>query len=91
MEKREIKKLFDMYFNIEGFLQVLEEEDILLSKNYFEDILNRDIVNRYKIKEKKELNDLIIFLISNIGKIYSCSNLMNITIIKKCIFVIWGF
>ena len=55
MEKREIKKLFDMYFNLEGFLQVLEEEDILLSKNYFEDILNRDIVNRYKKKRKKNL------------------------------------
>ena len=82
-KKREIKKLFDIYFKIGGFPQVLEEEDILLSKNYFEDILNKDVVNRYKIKEKKELNDLVIFLMSNVGKIYSYSNLMNITNIKS--------
>ena len=82
-EKVNLMKHFNNYFNIGGFPQVIKNEDLELSKQYFEDILNKDLIIRYKIKDIKELKDLIIFLLSNIGKINSYTTLKQITGIKS--------
>ena len=54
-----------------------------MSRQYFEDILNKDILNRYRIREIKELKDLILFLFSNVGGIYSYSTLKKVCGIKS--------
>jgi hypothetical protein len=54
-----------------------------LSKQYFQDIIQKDILVRHKIKKQKELNDLILHLISNIGRIYSYRTLRDITQIES--------
>jgi|SRR3989344_4984698 len=82
-EKVNLMKHFNNYFNIGGFPQVIKNEDLELSKQYFEDILNKDLIIRYKIKDIKELKDLIVFLLSNIGKINSYTTLKKITGIKS--------
>lgn len=38
-------------------------------------MINKDILNRYKVREVKELKDLVLFLFSNIGGIYFYSTL----------------
>jgi hypothetical protein len=81
--KTKIKQLFNSYFELGGFPQILKNNDILLSKQYFEDILNKDVISRYKIREQKELKDLMVFLFSNSGKIYSYSTLKSISGIKS--------
>ena len=58
-------------------------DDLSLSKQYFEDILNKDIIKRHGIKKIKEFNDLIIYLFSNVGKIYSYSTLKQVSGIKS--------
>jgi len=57
--------------------------DLELSREYFEDILNKDILVRYNVKEIKALKDLILFLFSNVSKIYSYSTLRSITGIRS--------
>ena len=54
-----------------------------LSKQYFEDILNKDILNRYQIKQIKKTKDLLLYLFSNVGKPYSYSTLKQVTGIKS--------
>ncbi|HWR25807.1 MAG TPA: ATP-binding protein, partial [Methanosarcina sp.] len=71
------------YFEIGGFPLILKSGDLELSRGYFEDILNKDILVRYNIKEVRALKDLILFLLSNVGKVYSYSTLRNITGIKS--------
>lgn len=71
------------YFESGGFPLVLKSGDLELSKEYFEDILNKDILVRYNIKEVKALKDLILFLVSNVGSVYSYSTLRTISGIRS--------
>ena len=82
-EKREISQAFKEYFEIGGFPLVIKNNDLSLSKSYFEDIINKDVIKRYNIKKVKELNDLILYLFSNVSKIYSYSTLKQVSSIKS--------
>lgn len=82
-EKAKIYSLFIEYFEKGGFPQILKNDDIELSRQYFEDILNKDVITRYRVKEIKELKDLILFLFSNSGTKNSYSTLKNISDIKS--------
>ena len=82
-QRTKIYTSFLEYFNNGGFPLILKNDDIELSRQYFEDILNKDILNRYKVREVKELKDLVLFLFSNIGGIYSYSTLKRVCGIKS--------
>ncbi len=82
-DKKSVSKAFNEYFEKGGFPLVLRNDDLSLSKQYFEDILNKDVIKRYKIKKVKELNDLILYLFSNASKIYSYSTLKQVSSIKS--------
>lgn len=82
-ERRAISQAFNEYFEKGGFPLVIINDDLSLSKQYFEDILNKDIIKRYGIKKIKELNDLILYLFSNVSKTYSYSTLKQISSIKS--------
>lgn len=82
-EKALLFRYFLEYFENGGFPLVLINDDLELSANYFEDILNKDILYRYRIKEQKSLKDLILFLFSNVGNIYSYSTLKTVSGIKS--------
>ncbi|MFH1917212.1 MAG: ATP-binding protein [Nanoarchaeota archaeon] len=74
---------FKDYMAKGGFPLVIRNDDLELSKQYFEDILNKDILNRYRIKQIKEIKDLLLYLFSNVGKQYSYSTLQQVTGIKS--------
>lgn len=82
-KKVEILNLFQEYLKIGGIPEYLktQKEDYL--KFIYEDIINRDIVSRYSITNVKSLKDLIYYLISNIGKEFSYSNLTQIIGVKN--------
>ncbi len=82
-EKLTITRAFNEYFEIGGFPLIIKNNDLELSKQYFEDILYKDIIKRYGIRKIKELNDLIIYLFSNTGVAYSYSTLKAISQIKS--------
>lgn len=82
-ERRTISQSFNEYFEKGGFPLVIRNDDLTLSKQYFEDILNKDIIKRYNIKKVKELNDLILYLFSNVSKTYSYSTLKQVSSIKS--------
>ena len=71
------------YFESGGFPLILKSGDMELSREYFEDILNKDILVRYNIKEVRALKDLILFLLSNVGRVYSYSTLRSISGIRS--------
>ena len=82
-ERRAVSQAFNEYFEKGGFPLVIINDDLNLSKQYFEDILNKDIINRYGIRKIKEFNDLILYLFSNVSKIYSYSTLKQVSDIKS--------
>jgi len=82
-ERRAVSQAFNEYFEKGGFPLVIINDDLTLSKQYFEDILNKDIIKRYNIKKVKELKDMILYLFSNVSKTYSYSTLKQVSSIKS--------
>lgn len=71
-QKTKIKRNFLEYLKFGGFPEVVlssKKNEILM--NYFSDIINRDIVEKYKIKEITKLKSVARFYLSNVGNLIS--------------------
>lgn len=83
-EKSKILKLFDQYVLLGGFPEYIKynykEQDYL--KRVYEDIIYRDIITRFGIKETKSFRELSNYLLTNISKQISYNSLKNILGIK---------
>jgi len=76
-----IRHHFLDYLKYGGFPEVTLKQDDgdreLLLKNYFEDILYRDIVTRHEIRDVANLRNLAVFLLTNNTKPTSVNKLKN--------------
>lgn len=77
-ERAALKKHFAEYSQHGGMPEYLKYQDATLLKRVYEDILYRDIVARYGIKQVKPLRELGLYLLSNIGGTFSYNNLKKI-------------
>ena len=82
-EKAKLLSLFKDYFKNGGFPDVYLSRDYSLLSSYVEDILLKDIVQRHNIKQKKEMSELLTFLLSNSAKLYSYRSLQQVTNISS--------
>lgn len=78
VERAALKKHFSEYLQHGGMPEYLKYRDQVLLKRVYEDILYRDIVARYGIKQVKPLRELGLYLLSNIGGTFSYNNLKKI-------------
>ncbi len=81
-KRLEIERLFEEYIEYGGFPKVVLIDDRDLKnaelKSYFDSILLRDIVARYKLDNFEVLEKLSILLLSNIANLISNNKLKNI-------------
>ena len=67
--KIEISRAKDEYLKWGGYFSVISNDDVMIKKeqlkNIAEDIILKDIVPRYKIKNSQEIKDLFYYIISN--------------------------
>lgn len=80
-KKAKIRNLFNDYLKYGGFPEVVLKESSsdkeLLLKGYFEDLLYRDIVTRYEIRDVANLRNLAVYMLTNIAKLTSITKLKN--------------
>ncbi len=69
------KSLFKKYLKTGGFPEAILTHNLEILKEYFEDILYRDIVIRHNIRDVNSLRRLALFLFSNISCIVSYNSL----------------
>ncbi|MDO8537586.1 MAG: ATP-binding protein [archaeon] len=72
-----IKKLFEEYLLFGGFPEVAIEEPELkqkILKEYFELILQKDIIDRFSIRNTFLLKNLVKYLITNLASIFSINS-----------------
>ncbi|MCF2140123.1 MAG: ATP-binding protein [Candidatus Lokiarchaeota archaeon] len=69
---------FDYYLKNGGFPEFLKLENEQILQELFNDIVLRDIVARYGIRESKLIIELGIYLLTNVGKEFSFNNLKKI-------------
>ena len=76
-------KDFNNYFETGGFPLVVKENDTELINAYFQDILYRDIISRYRLTQVNEIKQIGLYFASNIGKLFSYSTLQEISGVKS--------
>ena len=77
-KKVEVKRLFSEYLESGGFPEVLKTGDATLLEQYYKDIIYRDVIARYGIKNIKEIKELTLFLAANPGTAQSYKNMQRI-------------
>jgi predicted AAA+ superfamily ATPase len=82
-EKAKIKRYFALYLSKGGMPEYLQYNDENVVTKVYEDILYRDIVARYEIKDVKALRELTLYLLSNIGSEYSYNRLKDMIHLKS--------
>lgn len=70
-----IKNHLEKYLGYGGFPEIVMEEDpsmkYILLKEYFNAIVSRDVIARYEIREKKKMERLGVYLLTNISNSFS--------------------
>lgn len=90
-EKAILKKYFNDFLEIGGMPEYLEHKNHLVLQNVYENILYKDVIVRYEVKEVKAIRELALDLMSNIGaplsytKIKNCLNLGSVNTVKNYI------
>ncbi len=79
--KMTLQQHFNSYMRYGGFPKTVLQEDEALKKDtvksYYDSILLKDIVARYKLKNYQVLNELALFLLSNNATINAYNKLKN--------------
>ncbi|MBF0593548.1 MAG: ATP-binding protein [Candidatus Omnitrophica bacterium] len=83
VERAAIKKHFAEYLRHGGMPEYLRYQEPDLLKRVYEDILYRDIVARYGIKQVKPLRELGLYLLSNVGTTFSYNNLTKMLDVRS--------
>lgn len=78
-----IKRLFKEYFENGGFPEVLKINDPTLLEQYYKDIIYRDVIARYSIKNIKEIKELTLFLAANPGTVQSYKNMQGLISVRS--------
>lgn len=76
-------KDFNKYIEIGGFPLVVKENDTEIINSYFQDILYRDIISRYRLTQVNEIKQIGLYFASNIGRLFSYSTLQEISGVKS--------
>ena len=82
-QKALIQKDFNQYFDTGGFPLVIKENDLELINGYYQDILYRDIISRYRLSQVHEIKEIGLYFASNIGKLFSYATLQKVSGIKS--------
>lgn len=77
-KKVEINRLLNKYFETGGFPEALKTDDVGIVDQYFKDIIYRDVIAKYGIRNVKEIKELALYLITNTGAVNSYENLKKI-------------
>ncbi len=81
--RSEIMALFDYYLIMGGFPEMIKYDDDEFLMRVYEDILYKDLIVRYKIKNVKQFKNLSQYLFTNFTRSISYNSLKSILNIKS--------
>src|SRR3989344_782632 len=75
MNKKHNIESFEEYFTNGGFPEYLKYKKSTILQELLNDVLNRDIAIRHKLRNLKSLREMALYLLTNVGKEFSYNNL----------------
>ena len=82
-KRLQITGAFDTFMSEGGFPLVVKENDPEILTGYFQDILYRDIIARYRLSRVEEIKQIGIYFLSNIAKKFSYATLQKVSSVKS--------
>ena len=82
-KRLQITGAFDAFMSEGGFPLAVKENDPEILTGYFQDILYRDIIARYRLGQVDEIKQIGIYFLSNIAKKFSYSTLQTVSSVKS--------
>lgn len=76
-EKGMLKRFFHEFLEHGGMPEYLEHKNPLVLQSVYENILYKDVIARYEVKEVKAMRELTLDLLSNIGAPLSYTKMKN--------------
>ncbi|GAB6163634.1 ATP-binding protein [Desulfothermus naphthae] len=76
--KAKLRKLLDEYIKSGGFPEMVKYKEPSLLRTLFSDVITKDVVNRYKVKEVRTIKEIAHFLLSNSANEFSYNRIKNI-------------
>jgi len=73
-----LRKHFDMYLHNGGFPEVVRSGYIDILKKLFTDVITKDVIRRYEIRDIRIMDEVAHFLLSNAAKEFSYNRIKNI-------------
>ncbi len=77
-EKAILSQHIKDYLHFGGFPEIVKSKDFEELNQIYQDILIKDLLVRFKIRDQKDFRELSLFLLSNIGKKISFNNLKKL-------------
>ncbi len=78
IQSKKIKMMIHDYLEKGGFPEaVLRDDSATLLKQYFDDIIYRDIAERHKVREINVVRNLALFLLTNTSKYFTYNKIKN--------------
>lgn len=74
-DRAKLKRFFSNYLELGGFPEVMISQDRSELKQLYQDLLIKDIILRFKIRETKSFRELSLYLMSNISSPLSFNRL----------------
>lgn len=74
---------FEGYLEYGGFPDYVRENNPEILHQLLRDVINRDILVRYGLRQPQTINDLAIYLLSNVGRKFSYNKLSKLFEIKS--------
>lgn len=81
--RAQTKHLLHEYIKLGGFPEVVKTGDVTLLEQYFRDIIYRDVIVRYKIRDVRGVRELALYLLSNIATSPSYERLRGMIHVKS--------
>ncbi len=78
-----IKRYFNEYMSLGGFPEIVKSKNKNELFQLYQDVLVKDILVRFKIRDTKSFRELALYLLSNISSLYSYNNLSKILNVKS--------
>jgi predicted AAA+ superfamily ATPase len=78
VQRGELKKAFTEYVEKGGIPQAIQYPELPILKTLYDDILQKDIVIRYKLTDIKPLKELSFYLLNNITSLVSFNKLKDL-------------
>ncbi len=82
-QKAKVLSEFNNYCKFGGFPIVTLEKNLEIIKSYYQDIIYRDVIARFRIAQVEEIKQIGLYLMSNIAKPFSYKTLLKVSGVKS--------